>query len=180
LNNSVLLLNADGQPLSILPLSTVSWQDAVKAVFQQKVRVIRSYDGVYLRSESLTIPCPSIIMLNTYHKQPKKAKYSRRNLYLRDNHCCQYCGDQFSYADLTIDHVIPKSHGGRLTWENTVSACGPCNVKKGDSLSRPINVPTVPSWHKINYSEKTHQITIPCPFWQDYIKWPEDKLILQS
>ena len=180
MNNSVLLLNADGQPLSIVPLSTVSWQNAVKAMFAEKVRVIMNYDDVFLRSAYLTIPCPSIIMLNKYHKQPSKAKFTRRNLYIRDDYQCQYCGNQFSNNDLTIDHVIPKSAGGRLNWENSVTACGPCNVKKGNQAKKPINEPIRPSWHKINYATKLHTLIIPDIVWQNYVKWPEDKLILQS
>jgi|TARA_B110000037_G_scaffold216838_1_gene276683 5-methylcytosine-specific restriction endonuclease McrA len=180
LNNSVLLLNADGQPLSIVPLSTVSWQNAVKAMFAEKVHVIKNYENVLIRSTSLSIPCPSIIMLNKYHRQPTKAKYTRRNLYIRDNHCCQYCGEQFDYQQLTIDHVVPRSKGGRLTWENSVAACSPCNVKKADSIKLPMRDPVRPTWHKINYANKQHKLTIPDITWQNYVKWPEDKLILQS
>ena len=73
MNNSVLLLNADGQPLSQMPLSTVSWQTAIKAMFSDKVHVIKNYEDKFLRSPTITIPYPSIIMLNTYHKQPSKA-----------------------------------------------------------------------------------------------------------
>ena len=181
LNKSVLLLNADGQPLSQMLLSTVSWQDAIKAMWSQKVHVIKNYDDAFLRSATVTIPYPSIIMLNTYHKQPSKAKFTRRNLYVRDKYCCQYCGDRFAYADLTIDHVIPKSKGGRLTWENSVTACGPCNVKKGDSLyPLPMQRPTHPSWYQINYAYQHHTLTIPDAAWQKYIHWQEDKLIIES
>lgn len=181
MNNSVLLLNADGSPLSILPLSTISWQNAVKAMFAQKVHVIKNYDGVLLRSPSFSIPCPSIVMLNTYHRQPTKAKFTRRNVYIRDDYKCQYCGNRFTYNELTLDHVVPKSAGGRLTWENSVSACGPCNVKKSNNLTPlPNKKPIIPTWHQINYSNKHHNLKIPDIAWQDYVQWPEDKLIVQS
>jgi len=149
-------------------------------MFAEKVHVIKNYENVFIRSTSLSIPCPSIIMLNTYHRQPTKAKYTRRNLYIRDNHCCQYCGNRFEYHQLTIDHVVPRSKGGRLTWENSVAACSPCNVKKADSMKPPLREPVRPTWHKINYASKLHNLTIPDITWQTYVKWPEDKLILQS
>jgi 5-methylcytosine-specific restriction endonuclease McrA len=99
----------------------------------------------------------------------------------RDKYCCQYCGGQFLYQELTIDHVVPKSKGGRLTWENSVTACGPCNVKKGDSLyPKPLTEPKRPTWHQINYANKHHPLIIPDISWQSYIQWPEDKLIVES
>lgn len=178
---NVLLLNADGQPLSTLPLSTISWQNAIKAMFADKVHVIKTYDYEVIRSASLEIPFPSIIMLNKYHRQPDRARFCRKNVYLRDHYQCQYCGDEFNYLELTMDHVIPKSKGGRLHWTNVVTACGPCNVKKGNKTSmKPIKEPIIPSWHLINNANKRHSITIPDISWQDYVQWPEDKLIIQS
>jgi 5-methylcytosine-specific restriction endonuclease McrA len=177
---SVLLLNANGQPLSILPLSTISWQTAVKALFAHKVHTISNFENKFLRSTTISIPYPSIVMLNAYHRQPNRAKFTRRNVYIRDNYKCQYCNEQFFAGELTLDHVIPRSKGGKLTWDNTVSACGPCNVKKADRMIRPLNKPVVPSWHYIQNSNKHHTLHIPDMSWQDYVKWPEDKLILLS
>lgn len=176
MNASVLLLNADAQPLSLLPLSTISWQNAVKAMYSEKVHVMKNYDGLFLRSTSVTIPVPSIVMLDTYHKLPQKAKFSRKNLYIRDRFCCQYCGNLFPYSELTIDHVIPKCKGGRLTWENSVTACKKCNWSKGDQIIKPINIPRRPDWHKINAASKNYMLTVPDESWQDYLGWPEDKL----
>jgi 5-methylcytosine-specific restriction endonuclease McrA len=176
---SVLLLNADGQPLSLLPLSTIPWQNAVKAMYGNKVHVIKNYKDRFLRSTTVSIPLPSVIMMNTYHKHPSQAKFTRRNLYIRDEYKCQYCSKQFFFNELTIDHVIPKSKGGRLTWDNSVTACGPCNVKKADKLTmRPVTSPYRPSWFKINGASKHHTLHIPDEAWQDYINWPEDKLIV--
>ena len=174
---SVLLLNADARPLSLHPLSTVSWQTAIKAMWSSKVRVVKNYEGKFLHTPTTAIPLPSVIMMNTYHKNPSKAKYTRKNVYLRDHYCCQYCGNLFYYNELTIDHVVPKSKGGRLTWENTVTACGPCNVKKADKLyPKPIKEPIRPSWYQINGASKLHNLHIPDAAWQYYLDWPEDKL----
>ena len=178
MHTSVLLLNADAQPLSYLPLSTISWQNAVKAMFAHKVHVIKDYDNRFLRSATLEIPMPSIVMLNTYHRQPLTAKFTRRNVYIRDDYKCQYCGDTFGHDDLTLDHVIPKSKGGKLGWTNTVSACGPCNVRKGSKLIKPLSTPHKPTWYEINNSSKYYPLTIPDPAWQDYLNWPEEKLFV--
>jgi len=175
---SVLLLNADAQPLSMLPLSTISWQTAIKAMFGDKVRVIKNYENRFLRSSSLTIPLPSVVMMNRFHKHPTRAKFCRRNLYIRDKFCCQYCSNMFAAADLTIDHVIPKSKGGKLIWENTVAACGPCNVKKGDRPVKPITKPVKPTWYQINGAALHYDLYIPDMAWQDFLHWPEEKLHL--
>lgn len=178
--HSVLLLNADAQPLSFMPLSTISWQTAVKAMFGNKVHVIKNYEDKFIRSTSMSIPLPSIVMLNTYHRQPAGAKFTRRHVYIRDNYVCQYCLQQFEHKDLTLDHVIPKCLGGKLTWNNTSSACGPCNLKKGSKLQHPASIPRRPSWHEINNNSKHYTVTIPDESWQDYIKWPTDRLLVAT
>jgi 5-methylcytosine-specific restriction endonuclease McrA len=180
MNASVLLLNADAQPLSLLPLSTISWQQAIKTIFSDRALVIKNYDDLFLRSSRLTIPVPSIIMYHQYHKSPSKAKYNRKNLYIRDGYNCQYCGKHFAAHELTIDHVIPKCQGGKLTWENTVTACKSCNFHKGDKLIKPIKAPYMPSWHQLNQYSKRYKITIPDEAWQDFVQWPVEKLEISS
>lgn len=177
---SVLLLNADAQPLSLLPLSTISWQNAIKAYYLQKVDIIKHYEDKFINGVSIQMPMPSVVMLRKFHRRPKVAKFSRRNLYVRDNYKCQYCGEKFISDHLTIDHVIPKSLGGGTSWENCATACRPCNSDKGSKLIKPINTPINPSWYHINNSSKYFNITIPDPAWQDYIQWPEEKVAIDS
>jgi len=177
---SVLLLNADAQPLSLLPLSTISWQTAVKALYSEKVFVIKNYEGLFLNSNTISLPLPSIVMLNSYHRPPLRAKYTRKNLYIRDDYNCQYCGNKFSYSDLTIDHVIPKSKGGKLTWENSVAACRECNFKKNDKIIKPIRKPVMPSWHQLNFASRNYKTTIPDPSWQEFIQWPTENLVIND
>jgi 5-methylcytosine-specific restriction endonuclease McrA len=172
----VLLLNADAQPLSLLPLSTVSWQNAVKVYFQDKARILHSYENDILHAANFAMEKPSVIILNHYHKTPTTAKFTRKNLFLRDSNVCQYCGNKFSYDELTIDHVLPRVAGGTTTWMNCVAACMPCNSKKGKKLIKPLNKPYRPGWHEINQHAKNFDVTIPDPNWQIYIQWPEDKL----
>jgi 5-methylcytosine-specific restriction endonuclease McrA len=176
MSNSVLLLNADAQPLSLLPLSTISWQNAIKALFADRIKVLKNHDDIFLRSPTIKVPMPSVVMLHRYHKLPSKAKFTRRNLYIRDQFSCQYCGDRFNIQELTIDHVVPRVRGGRTSWTNCVSACPKCNTRKGQSLLKPIKDPIQPSWHEINHSSKFHHVVVPDPAWQDYINWPENLL----
>lgn len=105
------------QPLSYLPLSLWSWQDAVKAVFCGKVTVVDVYPDISVRTASIEVPLPSIIALTDY-VQPKNQKpaFTRRNVFLRDEYRCQYCDQRFHTADLSLDHVIPRSAGGVLSW----------------------------------------------------------------
>jgi 5-methylcytosine-specific restriction endonuclease McrA len=75
---------------------------------------------------------PRVIRVLTFAKLPKQeVKFNRRNLFARDHNSCQYCGKRFSSSELTLDHVIPRSHNGTTCWENIVCACVKCNVRKG-------------------------------------------------
>ncbi|MEO1687113.1 MAG: HNH endonuclease [Pseudomonadota bacterium] len=129
-DHPALVLNADYRPLSYFPLSLWPWQEAVKAAFLDRVAIVAEYDEV-ARSPSLEIRLPSVVVLREYVKPARLAAFTRFNLFLRDEFTCQYCGAK---GDLTFDHVIPRSRGGRTTWENVVASCGPCNLRKGSRL----------------------------------------------
>lgn len=174
---SVLLLNADAQPLSLMPLSTISWQNAVKAYFQNKIKILKEYD-LEIHSPSLTLKMPSIVMLTRYHKIPRRAKFTRRNLFIRDDYQCQYCGHTFNPDKLTMDHVIPRSKGGKISWSNVVSACQPCNTRKGSKLINPRQPAYAPNFFEINNKARNYNIIIPDAEWQNYIHWPEEKLTI--
>jgi 5-methylcytosine-specific restriction endonuclease McrA len=130
-----LVLNADFRPLSYFPLSVWCWQDAVKAVFLDRVSVLSEYE-TEVHSPSLTIRLPSVIALKDYIPSARRPAFTRFNVFLRDGFACQYCASRLPTHDLTFDHVIPRSRGGRTTWENVVTACGECNLRKGSRLPR--------------------------------------------
>jgi len=132
-SHQALVLNADYRPLSLFPLSLWSWQDAVAAVFLDRVTVVSEYERT-VRSERLTLRLPSVIALRTYVKVSRRPSLTRYNIYLRDGFACQYCGGAFQARDLTFDHVVPRCRGGQTTWENIATACSDCNRRKG-SLS---------------------------------------------
>jgi 5-methylcytosine-specific restriction endonuclease McrA len=126
-HHPALVLNADYRPLSYYPLSLWPWQEAVKAAYLDRVQIIAEYDTV-VHSPTVEIRIPSVVVLKDYVKPQKRAAFTRFNLFLRDEFCCQYCGAR---GDLTFDHVVPRSRGGRTSWENVVAACSKCNLQKG-------------------------------------------------
>jgi 5-methylcytosine-specific restriction endonuclease McrA len=135
-NRPALVLNADYQPMSYLPLSLWHWQDAVKAVFNGKVTVVDVYPDVIVRATTLQLSLPSVIALNDYvptqHFQHQHAAaFTKRHVFLRDEYRCQYCHGRFDPKDLSLDHVQPRCLGGRLEWENAVTCCKVCNGRKG-------------------------------------------------
>jgi len=131
-HHPALVLNADYRPLSYYPLSLWPWQEAIKAVWLDRVDIVAEYDAM-VHSPSHQIRIPSVVVLKDYVKPRKRVAFTRFNLFLRDEFRCQYCG---SRGDLTFDHVVPRAAGGITSWENVVAACSPCNLRKGSKSLR--------------------------------------------
>lgn len=144
-----LILNRDFNPISILPLSVVDWQHAIKLYFLNRVEIVESYPGKMIRSEHLELEVPSVVMTKEYFNFKKSVKFSRHNLFLRDLYVCQYCGETFDERDLTIDHVIPRVSGGKTVWENCTTSCRDCNSKKGHKLQKPLRTPFKPDYYSL-------------------------------
>lgn len=128
-----LVLNADYRPLQTYPLSLISVQDAIVAVYKEKVTLVEDW-GDFFRSEKLNFPVPKTVALKGYAQTQGTPKFSRRSIFLRDRYCCQYCGQRFPTQELTFDHVLPRSKGGTTCWENILTCCIPCNTGKRSSL----------------------------------------------
>jgi 5-methylcytosine-specific restriction endonuclease McrA len=78
---------------------------------------------------------PRVILLVSFDRVPRReVRFSRHNIFMRDGSACQYCGDRKARSELNLDHVIPRSRGGESVWENVVTACAPCNLRKGNRL----------------------------------------------
>ncbi|QSQ19706.1 HNH endonuclease [Pyxidicoccus parkwayensis] len=115
------------------PVARIPWQRAVMLIFQGKVEVVEEYEDRFVRSVTVAVKMPSVIrFIRGLRKGPKGVKFSRENVYLRDNCRCQYCGVKVSRPEATYDHVLPRAQGGKTCWENVVIACVPCNQKKGN------------------------------------------------
>jgi 5-methylcytosine-specific restriction endonuclease McrA len=166
-----LLLNATYEPLRV-----VHWQKAITLWCQGKVEVVAHYDRE-VRSVSFSIKLPSVIRLLRRIRVRRVAEYvpfSRANIYARDSHSCQYCGDSFSTSDLTFDHVVPVAQGGRKDWENIVTCCIGCNRKKGGRtpeqagmrlIRHPRRPEKMPVFH-IKFSLPNAPQS-----WRDYVYW---------
>ena len=118
--------------ISYRPLGRISWERAIKLLFQDKVEVVDEYEDKTVRSQTLEWKVPSIIRFLKLVNPTKKAiKFSRENVYARDKGKCQYCGIKVPRHKSTYDHVIPKSKGGKTNWKNIVISCFSCNQHKG-------------------------------------------------
>ena len=127
----------------------------------------------FISTISYRIQVPRVIMLMLYDRlPPRRIKFTRRNIYLRDNNTCQYCGKKLSTDKLNLDHVVPLSRGGRNTWTNVVCSCIPCNMRKGNktlrqSKMRLIRKPTRPTWKML--VRQTLPATDRWSSWQEFL-----------
>ena len=164
-----LILNADYRPLCYLPLSTIPWQQAVKLSFLDRIKILETYDDWVVHSPSTTMRVPALAITKEYMKYKRAVRFSRKNLYLRDLYQCQYCGETCDTHELTIDHVIPVSKGGKTTWDNCVTACYDCNFEKGNKHQLPRRLPFKPSyWHLVGANAEKLGWHIKHPSWRDY------------
>lgn len=136
-------------------------RDAARAVatdtlaiyrFEEWIRLCDPPTSHFVRSPSIRIPVPEVVLLRGYDRIPcHEAPFTRRNLFLRDDFTCQYCGKRCSSDRLSIDHVTPRSRGGATNWENCVLACVSCNARKADRSPKDVGLrllraPTRPRW----------------------------------
>ncbi len=167
-----LVLNADFRPLSYYPLSLWGWQDAIKAVFLDRVNIVSEYDH-FVRSPGFQMKLPSVVSLKTYVKPSRHPAFTRFNVFLRDRFTCQYCS---SPDDLTFDHVIPRSKGGQTVWENVVAACSPCNLRKADKMPDHVNMhpfqrPFSPTVQDLHRNGRLFPPNYLHDSWMDYLYW---------
>lgn len=164
LNRSVLVLNRHWTAVHV-----TSARRALVLLYGEHARVVaddysthdfkswRELSEVMSQVQKITTPSfeiavPEVIMLTEFSRfPPRQLKFSRKNIYLRDSHTCQYCGKVPKKEELTIDHVLPRSRGGKTTWENVVLACIKCNMRKGNKLLHEaglklLNQPVKPHW----------------------------------
>jgi 5-methylcytosine-specific restriction endonuclease McrA len=167
---STLLLNADMQPISLLPLSVVDWQEAVRYIVLDKVTVMEWHEDWIVRSARWETRVPAVMMLKEYQRPKVTVRISKRNIFLRDEYAYQYCGVDVTDHSATLDHVLPVSKGGKTTWENSTTACKPCNYKKAASTKmKPKNVPHKPHFWELVEKRKKRGYHIAHPSWADYL-----------
>lgn len=171
--NRTLLLNATYEPLRV-----ISWQRAVSMLCVGKVEVVKSYDRI-LRAVSWSLKMPAVVRLTSFvQRQRMRIAMTRQNIFLRDNYQCQYCLKKLSAKELTRDHVLPRSKGGGMTWENIVSACVACNGNKGCRTPAEANMrlakkPERPRGllgkYALNLGSKPEES------WKDFLSWGKSR-----
>lgn len=163
LDSSVLVLNRLYQPVNVTTVRrafSLLYQGVARAIdkefqtfdFESWAALSAEVHGDVVHTIQRTIRVPRVIILQVYDRFPRvNVRFSRQNIYLRDKSTCQYCGKKFQRADLNLDHVIPRSRGGRTTWENIVCSCVACNLHKGGRTPAEANMrllkrPARPKW----------------------------------
>lgn len=165
-----LLLNATYEPLTV-----IDWQRAMTLHYKGRVEILATHDRMG-RAVSFFFPLPSVVRLLRFVKVRRGpvVPFTRANIYARDRYVCQYCHRSYKVEQLNLDHVIPVSQGGTRTWENIVTACLTCNVRKGGRTPdeagmplkhtpmRPVIAPTL----KITIGMKNTPES-----WRDFLYW---------
>ena len=173
-SRSTLLLNGDGSPLSIVPLSVLYWHTTIKLLYLDKIVPIHVYDDWWVHSPSTTMQVPSVAMLKDYFHQKREIDFTRKNILYRDDFTCAYCGQQFPAHKLTLDHFLPRSLGGKKIWTNMLTACYECNqIKAHHTYMTPIFYPRKPTYGDLVANRKKHPVMVPDKIWNDYLKWPD-------
>jgi 5-methylcytosine-specific restriction endonuclease McrA len=164
-----LVLSQGFEPVKIVP-----WQRAITLLFLGKVEVIEEYDRD-IKTTSVLIKIPAVVrLLKAFRRYQKPVKFSRVNIYGRDKYTCQFCGVKKSIDDLTYDHVVPRSRGGKTNWENIVTCCQACNRRKANRtpaeagmklLKEPVQPSATPTL-VVTISKSS----VP-DAWRDYMYW---------
>lgn len=147
----------------------ISWERSIVLLYQGKAETIKDTDTViYNTDRTYSYVVPKVIRLMAFVKSlyTNKIPYSKRNIFVRDKHVCQYCGKKMDQRDCTVDHILPKALGGKSTWVNCVCCCKRCNNLKGDTAlehtrlklrSHPI-VPTAGDFIRLRSAQLSRQI----------------------
>lgn len=157
---------ANGQPKAFVvdtdSFATMTWADW---------SVLKPQDGDdFIKSAKDKFKIPEVVVLTRYDKLPThRVTFSRRTLYKRDAYKCQYCGKTPKTEELTIDHILPRSRGGKTTWENCVICCLPCNARKADRLPEECGMKLRKQPKKPKYQLFKGKVIIPCDSWKKFI-----------
>ena len=167
-----LVLNADHRPLSYFPLSLWPWQEAVKAVIMDRVNIVSEYERI-VHSPTFQMRLPSVVSLKRYVQPKRSPAFTRFNVFLRDHLICQYCGEG---SELTFDHLVPRSRGGLTRWDNVVTACVTCNLRKGGRMDWEAQMfprvrPHEPSVQELQANGRAFPPNHLHESWRDFLYW---------
>lgn len=136
---------------SYFPVQIIDWKKAMILFFTERAEVVDYHEDIEIQSTSKSFKLPKVLRLFTKINTLTHVKFSRSNVFYRDKFMCQYCHQKFKESELTLDHVMPKSRGGKTNWENIVSSCHDCNNRKADRTPEEcrlklIKKPVEPKW----------------------------------
>lgn len=147
LNYNALLLDS-----GYLPIQVLDWKKAMTLYFTGRAEVVELHENIHVQSTHKKFPLPKVLRLVESFKAITRVKFNRYNVFLRDKFQCQYCEIKFTQNELSLDHVLPRSRGGKSDWSNIVTSCNPCNNKKADKTPKEARMnlkraPYEPSWN---------------------------------
>jgi 5-methylcytosine-specific restriction endonuclease McrA len=133
------------------PVKIISWQKAMILYLTERAEVVDHYEDKLIRTVSLSYKLPKVLQLFQTHKLSQNVKFTRMNVFYRDQFQCQYCSTRLPANELTFDHVVPVSQSGGTNWDNVVTCCKPCNTHKGSKTLKAANMkllktPKKPRW----------------------------------
>lgn len=132
------------------PLGVIDWEKAINLYFNGKVHILSEYD-LPIRSPSIEMKVPSVVVFQRGKtRKINSVRFSRKNVWIRDEGRCQYCTQPVSIKNFTLDHIVPRTAGGQTTWVNVVTCCATCNQKKGDKPLHKCGMKLFKTPHKPN------------------------------
>jgi 5-methylcytosine-specific restriction endonuclease McrA len=161
-----------------MPLSTITLRKVIKLLSKNKIEIVETYDDKEVVSANWCFKIPSIVRLISAirRRQHQYVKFSRVNVFTRDGWRCQYCGEDKESKDLNIDHVVPKSKGGKTNWENVVTSCIECNSEKRNRTPQEAGMtlltkPFRPTWLPVFSIKLTGKLP---DQWRTYFYWTSE------
>ena len=179
---AIRLMDALALNVAGIPIDIISWKRAVTLWALGRAEILAAHEGRTIRSPRFSLEAPSVIQCIDLKGMPRNfthvLPFTRRNLHARDGGRCVYCGQKVSLSNFTIDHVLPRSLGGRTDWENVVSACMSCNNRKGNRRPRPgepkmLHQPFAPRLTHAAPRALVEKLSfrVPPAAWNTYIYW---------
>jgi hypothetical protein len=148
----------------------VPWQEAIRYLVTEKAVVLEWYENWIVHSANWQTAVPAVMILKEYQKKKATVRFSKANVFLRDDYRCVYCGVDVSRKTATLDHVLPVSHGGRTTFENTCCSCATCNANKGNNHKIvPKAKPYRPSYYQLVEKRRQFRWDFQHPSWAQYV-----------
>ena len=169
-----LVLQRNYMPISLFPLHTISAEDAITRVINETCHVVLEYDREILTTNpDFHMKWPSVIARNTGDIISNRVKLTKEYIYYRDHGICAYCEGEIGLNRMTLDHVVPRRHGGIHSWDNLVASCDFCNFKKGHKMPvgewKPKRIPFEPTYWQLLKHRKKFPIRIFDKNWTNFL-----------